>query len=91
MATVDAAVACHDAVSIGLEPLEPEVGRPVRHEPVELHEAAFVEENVEAFAGGELAFVVLRLDSRRSAALLGFGASLIEQLQLIAHGHGRGK
>ena len=88
---VDAAVAGDDAVAVELLLLEAEVGRPVRDEPVELDEAAFVEQEVEPLARGELALGVLRLDARGAAALLRLGAAALEEVELVAHGHRRQK
>jgi hypothetical protein len=59
----------------------------VRDEPIELHEGAFVEEHVEALARRELSLVVLRLDTLSASALLGFGASPLEQVELFTHCH----
>ena len=45
--------------------VEPEVGGAVGDEPVELDEAALVEQQVEPLARGELALLVLLRDARR--------------------------
>src|SRR2546425_7197469 len=61
----------------------------MRDEPVQLHERPGVEQHVESLPGGHLALFVLRNDTPGAAAELGFGALLLQQLQLLAHGHGR--
>src|SRR3954462_8143817 len=63
----------------------------MRHEAIELDEAAFIEQDVQSFARGELPLIVLRLDARTPAALLGLGASLLEQGELVFHRHRSGK
>ena len=85
---VDAAVARHHAVAQIALVGEPEIRRAMRHEAVELHEAARVEQHLEPLPRGHLALVVLGLDALFAAAQLGFGALLLEQLQLFTHGHG---
>ena len=65
--------------------------RAVDDEPVELDERAFVEQEVEPLARGQLALGVLRLEARVAAALLGFGDPALEQLELVSHGHRREK
>ena len=84
---VDAAVPGDDAVAVELLRLEPEVGGAVHDEAVELDERAFVEQQVEPLARGELALFVLRLEARLAAALLRLGAPPLEQLELFSHGH----
>ena len=84
----DPPVARHDPVAQIPLVAEPEIGAAVRHEPIELHERPGIEQHVEPLAGGHLAFVVLRLDTVGSAAELGLGALLLQQLQLFAHCHG---
>ena len=51
--------------------VEAEVGGAVGDEPVELDEAALVEQQVEPLAGGELALLVLLRHAGGAAALLG--------------------
>ena len=84
---VDSAVSGNDAVPVRLQPVEAEIGRAMRHEPIELDEGAFIEQHVEPFTRGELSLVVLRLDARTATALLGLGAPLLEQGELVFHGH----
>src|SRR3989441_9476771 len=86
---VDAAGASYDSIAQVLLVREPEVRGAVRHEPVQLHERPGVEQHVEALARRHLALLVLRLDAVRAAAQLGLGAFLLEELQLVAHSHGR--
>ena len=45
--------------------LQPEIGGPVGDEAVELHEAALIEQQIEPFARGELALLVLLRDAVR--------------------------
>ena len=68
---VDPAVAGDDAVAGNFCLVEAEVGGAVGHEPVELDEAAFVEEEVEPLARGELPLLVLLGDARGPPALFG--------------------
>jgi hypothetical protein len=56
----------------------------MRHEAIEFDEAAIVEQDIEPFACRQFAFVVLGLDAGSTSALLGFGASLIEQVELVS-------
>ena len=85
---VDAAVARDDAVAVDDLLVEPEVGGTVCDEPIELDERALVEEQVEPFACGELALVVLRLQALGAPALFRLGAALLEEVELVTHGHG---
>src|SRR5690606_28554186 len=85
-ATADPPVAGHDAVPVRMLPIETEVGRAVRDEPVELHEAAFVQQHIEALASRELPLVVLRLEALLPAPELGQRALPVEVLQLLSHG-----
>lgn len=86
---VDAAVAGDHAVAVDPLVLETEVGGAVRDDTVVLDEGAFVEEQVEALVRGELALVVLGLDAGRSATLFGLRSPLFQELEFVAHGHGR--
>ena len=67
LAAVDRAVAGHDAVAPGAVVLQAEAVGAVAGEHVELGEAARVEQQVDALAGGELAARVLALDGRLGA------------------------
>ena len=58
-------------------------------EPVELDEAALVEQQVEPLAGGELALLVLLRHPGRPAALFGERLAvvqLVEELPGVGHG-----
>ena len=58
-------------------------------EPVELDEAAFVEQQVEPLARGELALLVLLGDPRGAPALLGERLAVMELVEEFAGvGHG---
>jgi hypothetical protein len=66
-----------------------EGGRAVGDEPVELDEAALVEQEIEPLAGGELPLPVLLGDARRAAAQLGVRLAVLELLEepaLVGHG-----
>ena len=89
---VDAAVAGDDAVAVDTSASS----RPKSVERWTTNRSsstndAFVEQQVEALARGELSFGVLRLEPRLAAALLRLGAAPLEQLELLSHGHGREK
>ena len=72
--------------------LQSEIGGPVGDEAVELHEAAFVEQEVEPLAGGELALLVLLGDPVRSPALFGERLAVMEFVEEFAGvGHRGGK
>ncbi len=88
---VDAAVSRDDAVAVVLLVLQPEIARPVHDEAIELHEAAFVEQQVEPLARRQLALRVLGLDATLAAPLLRLGRSALEKLELVSHGHRRKK
>jgi hypothetical protein len=86
---VDAPGAGDDAVAKVDLVGQPEVGGAVRHEPVEFDEAPLVEQEVEPFAGGELALLVLLGDPPCPAALLGLGLAALQFLETLAGvGHG---
>ena len=69
--------------------------RLVADEFVELFEASFVEKQVHAFAGAELALFVLALATFGAAAGFGFGVELAELFEAIVvftmGGHRRGR
>ena len=50
---------------------------------VELFEGAFIEEQVNAFAGAELALLVLAFTALCSAARFGFGVQLAQLFQAV--------
>src|ERR1035437_5989105 len=85
----DPAVSRDDAVPVGPLLLEPEIGRAVRDEPVELHERAVVEQYVQPLTRGEFPFAVLRLEPSGAAPELRLGATLLQQFELLAHAHVR--
>jgi hypothetical protein len=61
----------------------------VGDEPIQLDEAAFIEQQVESFAGSELALLVLLGDTVRAAALLGKRlavAKIVEEFPGVGHG-----
>ena len=70
-----------------------EIVRLVADEFVELFEGSFVEKQVHAFAGAELALFVLALATFGAAAGFGFGVELAELFEAIVMftmgGHGR--
>ena len=79
-AAVDAAVAgdeavAEDALVVGAHA---EVGAAVGDEFVGLFEAAFVEQEQDAFAGGELAFAMLAFAAFRASALFGESVAAVE-------------
>ena len=88
---VDAPVAGDDAVAEDARVAIARSGGPRGDEPIELHEAAVVEQEVEPLARGELPFLVLRGEPRRSAAELGRCPAALEQLEFLTHRHGGGK
>src|SRR6185436_6515268 len=68
---------------------EPEIGGPVGDEPVELHEAALIEQEIEPFAGGELSLLVLLRDALRATTLFGQGLAMpqvFEEFTWFRHG-----
>ena len=87
---VDLAVAGDDAVAEDLLLLHPEVGAAVRHELVDLDEAAGIEEQLDALARGELARGVLALDAGGAAAEHRLLVHLLELLDLFFDGHRTG-
>ena len=65
---IDAPVAGDDGVAVEALPVGAELGRAMDDQRFQLGEAALVEEDVEAFAGGQLSPRVLRLDALAAAA-----------------------
>src|SRR5205823_10425222 len=86
LAAVDRAPAGDDAVGIG--PLVVEAVRPVAvlREHVRFDERAGVEEELQAFARGQLAAGVLAFDGLPAAALDGLGLALGELRQSFLNG-----
>ena len=66
----------------------------VADEFVELFEGAFVEQQIHAFAGAELALFVFALAALGAAARFGFGVELTKLFEAVVvfamGGHGRG-
>ena len=50
--------------------------------------AAFVQQQVDPLAGGELSLRMLGGHAGLAATLFGLGAATAKQVQLVAHGHG---
>jgi hypothetical protein len=78
---VDRAVAGDDAVAE--EALVLETDGAVGDEPVQLHEAARIQQQVEALARRQLASLVLGTDPVRAATLLGLATQFLQPLQLL--------
>ncbi len=79
LATLDEPVAGDDPVAGDLLGLHAEVDAAVRLELVDLHEAAWVEEQLDALAGGELARLVLLRDAVLAPAPFGVVVDLVER------------
>ncbi len=84
-AAVDRAPAGHDAVAGDFLSGHAEIGGAVLDEHVELLERTFVEEDLDALAGGELAFLVLCVDAGLAAAGARDGAAALEFVQHFLH------
>jgi hypothetical protein len=84
-ATVHRAPAGDDAVAGNPALLHAEVGRTVLDEHVELLERALVHQQLEALACGQLAALVLRVDSRPAAAGACALAAFFELFQNVFH------
>ena len=83
---VDRAVAGDDAVAERAVLLHAEVGRAVPGELVQLDERAFVEERVDALAGGLLALCVLLLDRALGAGVHGLVVAPAQVGELAGRG-----
>ena len=89
-AAVDAPGAGHHPVPRHDLLIEPEVGRAVGDEAIELDEAALVEQQIEPLPRGQLALLVLLGHPRRPASLLGERLAVVELVEELAGvGHGR--
>ena len=77
---VDGAVADHHAVTDDFLVGHAEIGAAVFDEHVPFLETAFVEEQVDAFAGSQLALGVLGVDARLATAELGRVALVLQLL-----------
>ena len=84
-AGVDVAVAGDEAIAGDDLLIHAEVAAAMGDELVELFEGAFVEEQFDALAGGELALLVLAVAAVVAAALLGRGVAAVELVELV-HG-----
>ena len=84
-AAVDRAPAGDDAVAGDAGRLHAEIGRAVFDEGVEFLERAFVEQDVDALARGQLAAGVLGLDALFAAAHVGRGAAPFELADDVVH------
>ena len=80
---LDPALTGHDPVAGILLLGQAKIGGPVRHEPVELDEAAIIEQQIEPLAGRELPLLVLLRHPRRAPALLGGSLTAVEFVQLF--------
>ena len=85
-AAVDAAVAGDEAVAGDDLLVHAEIAAAVGDQLVEFLEGAFVEQQLDALAGGELAFLVLARAALRPAALLG-GRVAAAQFVEAVHRH----
>ena len=84
---MDRPVAGDHAVAEHLGIAQPEIGRTMRDEPVEFHERSVIKKQIQSLAGGQLAAVVLPLDSLSPAALFRLATELFEFLELFVNGH----
>ena len=84
-AAVDGAPAGDDAVARNLDLLHPEVGRAVLDVHVELLEAVFVHQQLDALTRRQLAALVLRVDAGLAAAETSGGSPTLEFLDHVLH------
>jgi hypothetical protein len=84
-AAIDRAPACHHAIACGALCLHAEIGAAVGDEHVEFFEGAFIQQQVDAFARGQLALGVLRVDAALASAHAGRVATCFKLLQNIFH------
>jgi hypothetical protein len=87
LAAVHGAPAGDHAVAGDLVLLHAELDRAMLDEHVEFLERAFIQQQLDALAGGQLAAGVLRLDALVAAALLGSGAAFVECFEDVLHGN----
>ena len=83
--SADLAVAGDHAVAGNGLVGHPEIGAAVLHEHVPLFEAAFVEQQLDALPGGELALPVLGVDAALTPAEAGRVALLVQHADYIEH------
>ena len=84
-AAVDEAVAGDEAVAVDDLLVHAEIAAAVADEFVDFFEGAFVEQEVDAFAGGELAFFVLALAAFCAASCFGGGVAAAEFFEAVGH------
>ena len=84
--TVYRAIAGHDAVAREFLRIHAEIVAAVFDELVPFFEAAGVEQQLDTLAGGELAFLVLLLDTVQPSAQASGGFLLHEQGYVLLHG-----
>ena len=84
-AAVDGAITCDDPIAQELLAFEPELVAAMGDEHAYLLKAAFVQQEMQAFAGGHLALGVLRVDAFLTTAQLGKVLFLLQFVQLVFH------
>ena len=84
-AAIDRAPAGDDAIAGDLGAVHAEIGAAVGDEHVVFLERAFVEQDVEALARGQLALGMLRVDARLPAAHARFLAAAFQFFQNFVH------
>jgi hypothetical protein len=82
---MDQPVAGNETVAIDDLLIHAEIAGAVTDELVEFLKAAFVEEEVDAFAGGEFTFFVLTLAAFGTTACFGIGMAAAEFVETIGH------
>ncbi len=87
VAAVDPAVPGDDPIAQELLVGQPKLVGAMRHEAVELPEGSFVQQQIESFAGRELAFGVLRLDAFPAATQLSLRLQLGQPPEPVLHPH----
>ena len=84
-ASVDGAEARDHAVARDMRLLHAEIGRAVLDEHVDFLEGVAVHQKLDPLARGELAALVLRLDTRRAAAAARAGPAFFELADNVGH------
>jgi hypothetical protein len=74
-------------IAVELLGFQTKVGGAVYNEAIQLDEGAFVQEQIEPLARRELPFLVLCLEARFAAALLGLRSAALQKVELLSHGH----
>ena len=85
-AAIDRAPAGDDAIAGHFELVHAEIAVAVFDKHVEFLEAAMVEQQFDALAGGELAALVLRIDAGLATTEQGLGAAVIQAFENVFHG-----